>query len=77
MIRLVCVAIAFLLLIGCEKVENNEPEVAGDNLHMYDFSVKEVKYNGKSHQYLVWWDGRTKSGITHLPDCKYCKGDDR
>lgn len=77
MIRLVCVAIAFSLLIGCDKVGNNEPEIAGDNMHVDDFSVTEVKYNGKSHQYLVWWAGNHRSGITHLPDCKYCKGNNR
>ena len=73
--KLLSIACASAVLVGCNQSQKDEngAYVAGDDMMAYDFSVVEVSYNGNVHQYLIWYGRSARNGITHLPDCKYCK----
>ena len=76
---LTCVVLG-VALVGCKEAKRDEngAYIAGkEDVYAFEWTVVEVNADGNTHQYLVWWPGVQRAGITHLPDCKYCKGKDK
>lgn len=69
--------IFIFLLIACLFISCDERPIAHSNfsnVSNYGCALKEFTVRGKIHEYLIFQSG-SRSGMVHLPECKYCQTD--